>query len=145
MMWFINGFIQNIDGEISGKFHLGDREGSRIILRCILGRYEIWGFARRWRQNWWFSRFLHRVVFWLYTDVSEDRAAFNPEDGGSTLLRNVGIHPPRHTTPHGGTTQITTSSVPRETQCEHGRWVELVQDRFPVAEFGISGVEHSGA
>jgi len=41
-----------------------------------------------------FSLLLRHAVWWLDTSVS----IFNPEDGGSTILRNVGVQPPHYTT-----------------------------------------------
>jgi hypothetical protein len=45
---------------------------------------------------------LRRVAWWLDTNLSEDHIAsvfsvLNPEDGGSKVLRKVGIQPPRYT------------------------------------------------
>jgi hypothetical protein len=54
----------------------------------------------------WSSELLRRVVFWLYTNVSEENSAlffridFISEDGGSNILRNVGIQPEDHSLTH---------------------------------------------
>jgi len=50
-----------------------------------------WRQANKKKQKSWFSGFLCRVVCWLGANVSEDR---NTEDGGSKILRNVGMLQP---------------------------------------------------
>jgi hypothetical protein len=45
--------------------------------------------AHRHYITWWLSELLRRVVFWLFTSVSEDHIA----SIFTVLLRNVGVQP----------------------------------------------------